>query len=195
MWSSSAVWLPIAEPRWMSRIVRPPRGEAAGDATLELARSREAPPFYVVDDQLEIVFRTVGHEGVAALPEPVASVAHRLRAKLAAEPHTSSAVGMVSPTEIVRLLRLDAYGGAYHYAVFLERFAARNSVDRAVARFGLSPREGEVLDALMRGESTNEMSARLGISGTTVQEHIRKIGRKTNVTKRSEIVAMVIELR
>lgn len=195
MWSSFAVWLPIAEPRWIPRIVKPVKGEPADRATLELARSREAPPFYVVDDQLEIVFRTLGHEGTVALPAPVATVARRLRAKLAAEPHEASAVGMVSPTEIVRLLRLDAHGDANHYAVFLERFAARNSVDRAVARFGLSPREGEVLDALMRGESTNEMSRRLGISGTTVQEHIRKIGRKTSVTKRSEIVAMVIELR
>jgi DNA-binding CsgD family transcriptional regulator len=195
MWSSFAVWFPIAEPRWIPRIVKPVKGEPTDNATLELARSREAPPFYVVDDQLEIVFRTLGHEGTVALPEPIAAVARRLRAKLSAEPHQASAVGMVSPTEIVRLLRLDAYGGAHHYAVLLERFAARNSVDRAVARFGLSPREGEVLDALMRGESTNEMSRRLGISGTTVQEHIRKIGRKTNVTKRSEIVAMVIELR
>jgi len=195
MWSSFVVRLPIAEPRWIPRIVRPDQGDPADVATLEMARGRESPPFYVVDDDLRIVFRTLGNDGPGALPEPIAAVARRLRAKLSAEPDEPSAVGMLSPTEIVRLLRLDASGGSTHYAVFLERFASRNSIDRAVTRFGLSPREGDVLDGLMRGESTNEMSRRLGISGTTVQEHIRKIGRKTSITKRSEIVAMVIELR
>lgn len=170
-----------------------PKPEASA---LELARSREAPRFFVVDDDLRIVFHTASNvpSNGAAMPGAVESAVRQLMRELRASEETS-AVAILSATQIVRLLRLEAPDGANRYAVLLERFAARSSVAKAVIRFGLSARETEVLDGLMRGESTNAIARRLGIAATTVQEHIRNIGHKTHVTKRSAIVATVFGLR
>ncbi|MBV8368911.1 MAG: hypothetical protein JO036_08335 [Candidatus Eremiobacteraeota bacterium] len=166
-----------------------------GDDPLELARVRQTPKFYVVDDDLRVVFRTAddtaGDGG--PLPEALAPLVRRLKHRLA-ESGESTAVAILSLTQVVRVLRLDAAGSLNHYAVLLEKFAVRNSVAKAAERFKLSARETEVLEGLLGGESTNEIARRLGIGATTVQEHIRKIGRKTKVTKRSAIVATVFGL-
>lgn len=162
---------------------------------LDVARKREAPRFFVVDDDLRVVFHSASHpETNGALPAAVIRAARQLMHELAGS-NDPSAVSIVSASEIVRVLRLEAEDGANRFAVLIERFAARSSVIQAAKQFALSARETEVLDALMRGESTNEMARRLGIAATTVQEHIRKIGHKTNVTKRSAIVATVFGLR
>ena len=166
------------------------------DSALDLARCREAPTFFIVDRDLRVAFHPANHVHTMGegLPAAVVPIVRELMSELAVSPD-QSALGIVSPTQVVRLLKLEAKDGADHYAVLLERFAARNSAAKAAERFGLSKREAEVLEGLMRGESTNEIARRLGIAATTVQEHVRKIGHKTNVTKRSEIVATVFGLR
>jgi DNA-binding NarL/FixJ family response regulator len=170
-----------------------PRG---GDDSLEVARGRSAPTFFILDDALTVTFASAQDHGSARpeLPAEIRATVARLRESMNSSGETS-AVAVSSPSEVVRVQRLDAKDGRPHYAVFFERFAVRNSVHKAAARFKLSSRETEVLEGLMRGESTNEIAARLYVAPTTVQEHIRKIGRKTNVTKRSEIVATVFDLR
>lgn len=166
------------------------------ETPLDIARGRDVPAFFIVDDALRIVFATCSERlGLrTALPDDVAAIVRRIRPDVDRDPR-SSAVGVLSPTQIVRVQQLEGRAGERHYAVFLERFAARNSVQKAAERFKLSPRETEVLEGLMRGDSTDAIAAHLGISGTTVHEHIRKIGRKTHVTKRSAIVATVYGLR
>ena len=132
---------------------------------------------------LRIVFRTTDASPGAhrSLPATVEAAVHGLMNELAGS-EQGSAVAIISPTQTVRLLRLEAEDGANRYAVLLERFAARSSAAKAAQRFGLSSREAQVLEGLMRGESTNEIARELGIAITTVQERIRKIGYKTNVT-------------
>lgn len=166
------------------------------DNPLDLARSREVPAFFVVDEDLRVLYQPTAQTQTMddTLPDSVASVVRQLLPELAGS-REASAVGVVSPTQIVRLLRLEGEGAATHYAVLLERFAARASVAKAAAQYGLSKREAEVLGGLLRGESTNDLAARLDVAATTIQEHIRNIGHKTNVTKRSEIVATVFGLR
>ena len=170
--------------------LRPP------DNPLDLARTRGTPQFFVVNDDLRIVFHTATESpaGSNSLPEAVETAVRGLMKDLT-ETHQTSAVAIISPSQVVRVLRLEAEDGAKRYAVLLERFAARSSVVKAAQRYALSTRETEVLDGLMRGESTNAIARRLGIAITTVQEHIRKIGYKTNVTKRSAIVATVFGLQ
>ena len=162
---------------------------------LELARGRQAPSFYVIDDELNVIFRTATANGEAeGLPAGAAAVIRRLMQVLGSSGEPS-AVGIVSATKLVRLLRMESQDVQEHFAVFIERFAARNSLQQAASRFSLSRRETDVLEGLMRGESTDEIARRLGIGATTVHEHIRKIGRKTDVTKRSAIVATVFGFR
>ena len=184
-------WLPsrFARSRTMSDL-RPV------DNALDLARAREAPRFFVIDDALHIVFYTAFDSSATSrsLPEGVAAAVRGLIDDLAGS-QQATAVAIISPTQVVRLVRLEAEDGANRYAVLLEQFAARSSVMKAAQRFGLSARETDVLEGFMRGESTSAIARRLGIATTTVQEHIRKIGYKTNVTKRSAIVATVYGLR
>lgn len=163
---------------------------------LELVRGREMPALYIVDEAMRVVFSTAPERPAAAadLPDELMPIVGRLREDLAAGVE-NSAIGVISPTELVRLQRLDGRDGTPHYAVFRERFATRNSVDKAVSQFKLSSREAEVLDGLLSGDATSDIAARLGIGETTVLEHVRNIGRKMNVTKRSAIVALVFSLR
>ena len=156
---------------------------------LELVRGRQTPEFVVVDDQLRVIFRA-GESEAPALTPALETAIRRLMQRLNASGDTS-AVAVLSPATVVRLLRLASRAGDPHFAVFLERFATRNAIEKAVRTYGLSVREAEVLERLMRGDSTNEIARELRIGATTVQEHIRKIGRKTHVTKRSAIVAKV----
>jgi ATP/maltotriose-dependent transcriptional regulator MalT len=173
----------------MSELARP-------ESALDIARSREAPRFFVIDANLQIVFHAASQaQGCdKSLPEAVATVVRGLIRELSTSDEPT-ALAIMSKSEIVRLLRLESEDGSDRYAVLLEHFAARSSVANAAKKYGLSARETEVLDGLMRGESTTEIARRLSIAATTVQEHIRKIGHKTNVTKRSAIVATVFGLR
>jgi DNA-binding CsgD family transcriptional regulator len=172
-----------------------PEPNAEGDA-LGVARERETPDFYVVDDTLRVLFRSraANADDGRVLTDAIAAVVERLiqRLQVCDEPNT---IGVLSDTTIVRLLRLDTHDGQPRYAAFLEHFAMRNSVEKAAARFKLSARESEVLARLMSGDSTAEIARHLAIAATTVHEHVRNIGRKTKVTKRSEIVATVFGLR
>jgi len=154
------------------------------------------PALYIVDEAMRVVFSTAPESAATAtdLPDELRPIVGRLRQDLAAGAENGT-IGVISPTELVRLQRLDGRDGSPHYAIFRERFATRNSVDKAVAQFKLSGREAEVLDGLLRGDATSEIAARLGIGATTVLEHVRNIGRKMNVTKRSAIVALVFGLR
>ncbi len=50
----------------------------------------------------------------------------------------------------------------------------------------LSEREREVLRAIVKGFTYEEIARLLGISGTTVATHVRRIYRKLSVHSRSE---------
>ena len=171
-------------------------GGAENESALDVVRDREMRGLYIVDDAMRVVFssnpRSPGE--LCDLPRELGAIVDRLRQQLLAAKEQSG-VGVVTPTELVRVQRLEARNGAAHYAVFLERFATRNSVQKAVERFKLSAREAEVLEGLVRGDATKEIAAGLGICATTVLEHVRNIGTKMKVTKRSAIVALVFALR
>lgn len=171
---------------------RRPQGRA--DA-LEMARRREPPRFYVVDASLHVLFRSDGDgESALALPAEVAAVVRLVIPELEASDGTTR-VAMVSDTVLVRVLTLEGHESAPQYGIFIERFVVRNSLEAAVRRFDLTPREGQVLEGLLQGQSTEAIAGRLCIAESTVAEHVRNISRKTSATRRGEIVAAVIGLR
>ena len=65
----------------------------------------------------------------------------------------------------------------------------------ALARYGLSDREGEVLRALVAGKGYKEIAYDLHISVDTVRSHIRKVYRKLQVHSAPEAVARAIRER
>ena len=82
-----------------------------------------------------------------------------------------------------------------HHAVILERYEARAGLATAAERFGLSPREMEVLRHLVKGDSTSEIAAALHIAETTVQDHVKRLSGKMSARKRTEIVARALGSR
>ncbi|WP_027193153.1 helix-turn-helix domain-containing protein [Megalodesulfovibrio gigas] len=64
-----------------------------------------------------------------------------------------------------------------------------------VDKYGLTPREKEVLELIMLGTGSQAMGERLFISEHTVKTHIRNLLRKTNTPSRSALMALFINER
>lgn len=168
---------------------------ASVDDLLAIARRRKAAHFFIVDGDAQVLFRSAAvADDAVELPPNVTAAARRLIDGMA-ESGDRSAVSSIPPDQLVRVLELTGSDGRKRYAVFVERFAVRNSLQSAVLRFKLTAREEDVLDGLLRAESSQEIAARLFVSVNTVHEHIRKIGRKMGTTKRGEMVATIFGLR
>jgi DNA-binding CsgD family transcriptional regulator len=58
-------------------------------------------------------------------------------------------------------------------------------------RYGLSPRERDVLLRVARGESTKAAAAALGLSPFTVQDYVRRACEKVGVRTRKELIAKI----
>jgi len=59
--------------------------------------------------------------------------------------------------------------------------------------YGLSAREREVAELLMRGRRTDEIAATLHISPHTQRDHVKAIFTKVGVRSRAELTALVTE--
>ena len=62
----------------------------------------------------------------------------------------------------------------------------------AARRWGLSPRQAEVLKWIARGDHTARIGVELGISDRTVESHVEAIFAKADVASRSQLVAAVM---
>jgi DNA-binding NarL/FixJ family response regulator len=161
------------------------------ESLLEIARAREDPHFYIVDGTMRVLHQHVGdtlsgHRG--ELPGDIALTAQRLlRGPLQ---RAKTDVALVRADLALRMIRLADDGS--RYAIFLEPYHARDLVRTAVQQYHLSARESVVLDHMLHGATTVAIAAELGIEQTTVLQHIKNIGLKVGVTKRSAIVAAVL---
>jgi DNA-binding NarL/FixJ family response regulator len=164
----------------------------SGEARLlETVLARKAPDFYIVDADLNVHLRggEEAHVGIERLPEDVRVAVKQL---LESEP-LDSAVVAVRRDLAMRVLRLHGTIET-RYALFFEPYRGRDLIDQAVKRFGLTSREGAVLDLVLRGAPTSEIAERLHITDGTVHQHIKNLGAKIGVTRRNAIVATVLGL-
>ena len=65
------------------------------------------------------------------------------------------------------------------------------SRERMAAKYGLSPREKEVLDLLARGLTNNEIASELSLSPWTTKDYIKAVYSKTGVHSAKELVVLV----
>jgi len=59
------------------------------------------------------------------------------------------------------------------------------------AELGLTPREREMADGILRGRSNKELAFELGLSENTVRNHISNLYRKLGIQKRLDLVLLV----
>ena len=160
---------------------------------LKIARARRGPYFYVVDEQLAVLVSRVNpgtDSKVGVLPRGVAAAATQILHQGFPEDE-DSAVAVAGRGLVLRMVRLEG-GTRARFALFLEPFEQRDLLRVASARYGFTSRERDVLNLMLRGESTSSISKRLHIAEATVQHHVKNIGSKVGVSKRVEIVAAII---
>ncbi len=104
---------------------------------------------------------------------------------------------------IVRAIEEVAEGGvplsrpiARKLLGLLERLPAPAGTDRATEpEEALSPREVELLECIVQGDTEAEIADRLGISPHTVRTHVKNIYRKLHVGSRAAVVRLAFERR
>lgn len=95
------------------------------------------------------------------------------------------------PFAFVRLARLAGASTPY-FLVSVEPARRRATILRAISRYQLSPREGQVLGEVLRGASSTEIGESLSISGSTATFHLKGLLRKTGSRNRTELTARVL---
>jgi DNA-binding CsgD family transcriptional regulator len=73
--------------------------------------------------------------------------------------------------------------------VFIQRAYPNLVAPLLLKAYGLTPREQEVAQLLLRGATTTQASRRLGISGYTVTDHVKSIFEKVGARTRGELSA------
>jgi len=69
---------------------------------------------------------------------------------------------------------------------------SRSAVLRVL--YGLTPAEGRVADALLRGMEIREAAGRLGITLETARLHVKRILAKTSTSRQAELVRLMVSL-
>ncbi len=102
------------------------------------------------------------------------------------------ATAMPIPGLIVRVA--PVVGNGILIGVFLEA-PPRHPAEPPEATFRISPREREVLHALLDGNSVRDIAARLHLAESTVQDHIARLIEKTKSRNRIEMAATYLGWR
>jgi DNA-binding CsgD family transcriptional regulator len=124
-------------------------------------------------------------------PMTVASVADQ--ARRAGAGLTDEVASARVPSRSGGWLRLDAslLDDDERVAVMLSSGADSGVADVIARAHGLSTREREVVSLTLRGLSTREMAAALGVTPYTVQDHLKSIFDKVGVRSRRELAAQL----
>jgi DNA-binding CsgD family transcriptional regulator len=133
--------------------------------------------------------------------EPIPAVAYNVAAQLLAveagidsnapstRVHVANGLWMTA-----RAARLDGPGPAREndIAVSLEESSGAERVDVFGRAFGLTVRERELIDHLVKGRDTREVAQRMFLSENTVQDHLKAIFAKTMAHSRRTLLARAL---
>jgi DNA-binding CsgD family transcriptional regulator len=160
--------------------------------------------FYVLDRDLQIVLAwSSENKPRVAITGLRTRIAERLPAVLeetvrqltagwgAAGEREGTGAARPVPFLVVRTAPMSGPTGSF-IGVRIERFQPPNSLTAAATRFHISPREVQVLALLLDGEHLSEIGARLHITSSTVQDHIRSMVEKTGSRNRSDLIARIL---
>jgi DNA-binding CsgD family transcriptional regulator len=169
--------------------------------TMALPSHDEA--FYVLDSDLHIVLAWSSEQqrrtvlaGVHDDPgERLPALLEKSVRELTAAWATSTIKhpGIARPVSFLVVRTQPMSGKNGHFVgVRIDRFLPPNSLTGAAGRFHISPREVQVLARLLDGDHLDQIAARLHITSSTVQDHIKSMLDKTASRNRSELIARVL---
>jgi DNA-binding CsgD family transcriptional regulator len=147
---------------------------------------RERPRVTILDERFDVVLADARCEFAAEIfRETARGIVER-----GAESAEIDADGKRYVVHVARL----AGAGELRYAVFVEQRGVRRPLMDAYDRFGLSPREVEVLALIIDGASNREIADALCIVESTVQDHVRSLCAKTGSRGRGALLARVFDV-
>jgi DNA-binding CsgD family transcriptional regulator len=174
----TARWRPCAE-----HAAR--RGTTADPRAASYVRKRVAPRFFIVDRNLRVLSIAPNAGLESLIPAALVRLSDR----------TALAEPTLVPLDGETWLRtMPLAGPAFGDAtvVFFESGEVRGSIQRAAERYGLSKREMDVLKLLLDGQSNADIAKALFIAESTVHDHVKNIYRKTQSTRRSELIGKLL---
>jgi DNA-binding CsgD family transcriptional regulator len=132
-----------------------------------------------------------------ALPHSVLAVVSRLHVVERGTAGTAAATPKLSlhtPSGrwlMLNASRLSSPDGHGQIAILFEAAQPAEIAPLILQAYHLTKREGEVTQLILRGQSTREMADTLHISLNTVQDHLKAIFEKVNVSSRRELAASI----
>ena len=175
------------------------RAESAGDA--------DEPGLLLLADDLSLATATLAGERWIAeiadhptrheLPQVVYAAVARLTALECGSPKPAGSAPRARVRTrsgqwlVVHASRLSGRGPAEQTAIILEPARPAEVAPLLLQAYGLTPREGQVAQHVLRGLSTAGIAATLAISDQTVQQHLKSVFDKAGVGSRRELVAQV----
>ena len=207
-WGLVGLYREVGRPRFsgdeitLLRSIAPALAEGARRGLL-LGQAREpdlpeAPGVVVLDRSLAVQSATpqAAHwledlgGSTDVLPVSVVAIAgHALNDD--EEPAVARVRGASGRWLVVHAARLDGPGGAEQVIVIVEAAQSMHLAPLLMRAHGLTPREQDVTRVMLRGASTTVAARELGISESTVQQHLKSIFEKTGVRSRGELVRTI----
>jgi DNA-binding CsgD family transcriptional regulator len=171
---------------------------------VEVASRRQRMKIIIVDEECRVLLDSIDrteHDLRVLLSDDrqqFRSHVGRLIARLVTECRTGderhSRAAFIDAQRLVRVTRLDGEAGS-RFAITVELFRGGDSLSRAARKYGLTPREIDVLAMILEGASAAETASTLKIAETTVQGYYKRLLAKTRSRNRPAMVANVLDWR
>lgn len=128
------------------------------------------------------------------LPKPIQALGYKLLANHQQSQQLSLFIPLSSNQYITLNAALlhsvdpDSSLSKRQIAITIEEASPNSMLTYFMQRYKLTPREQQMVYELLKGSSNKEMAAHLEISSHTVQDHLKSIFAKTEVSSRSELI-------
>lgn len=155
-----------------------------------IAQRRESPHFLICDASMNLLFASPEVDLAMSSKETLKELGPACHESRTRRTTIFHAYGSETVLRIVPL-GAQLFGCV---AIFVDSFSHRGSIFEAARVFGLTKRESEVLQLLVRGTTTADIGNILCIAESTAGDHIKSVMRKTGSSKRVELISKVFNL-
>ncbi len=165
---------------------------------VEALERRATPTLFIIDKRLRVLYYRADPSERRKEFRPTdggtlpPSLEYTILKLLAQGEDPVDGVWRAAASASVALRIIELAGGAQTYAVLVERFALRDQMETIATRYGLSPRERQVLNLVVKGLRNEEIAQHLFISKSTAIFHVKQLLTKTSSRNRTEMVAKII---